>query len=147
MINQKILKHGKNTLTIECKDTISTVQVSAFISGGEVLEVEEGDWRTSEILFEKNGEASTDTIQEAMARLVNRWPQFYDKVKRYSTEDKLWSVAKAEDFAREEEIKDLTQRIDNLTEELNALSKKRRRLQLPDPGKKTKKKKGDINHV
>ena len=138
MINQKILKHGKNTLTIECKDTISTVQVSAFISGGEVLEVEEGDWRTSEIRFERNGEAGSYTLQEAMALMIKNWPQFYCKVKRYSTEDKLWSIAKAEDYAREEEIKHLTLRIDNLTEELNALSKKRRRLQLPDPGKKTK---------
>jgi hypothetical protein len=141
------VKHGKNTLTIECRDTISTAEVSAFISGGEVLEVEEGDWRTSEIRFEKNGEDGNYTLQEAMALLVNRWPQFYSKVKCYALKDKLWSVAKAEDFAREEEIKDLTQRIDNLTEELNALSKKRRRLQLPDPGKKARKKKGDINHV
>ena len=131
MIKQRVIKHGKNTLTIECKDTISTAQVSAFISGGEVLEVEEGDWRTSEIRHEKNGEAGSYTLQEAMALLINDWPQFYGKVKLYSTKEKLWSAAKAEDFAREYEIEDLSRRIDNLTEELNALSKKRRRLQGP----------------
>lgn len=141
------VKHSNNVLTIECKDTISTAEVSAFISHGEILELSEGDWRTSEILFERNGEDGGDTAQEAMAKLVNDWPQFYGKVKRYALKDKLWSEAKAEEFARKEKIKDLTRRIDNLTEELNILSKKRRRLQLPDPGKKTRKKKGDINHV
>jgi hypothetical protein len=127
------VKHSKNVLTIECKDTISTAEVSAFISHGEVLEIEEGDWRTSEVRFKKNDdEASEGTVQEVMARMINDWPQFYGKVKLYSTKDKLWSVAKAEDFAREHEVKTLSRRIDNLTEELNALNKKRRRLQGTD---------------
>jgi hypothetical protein len=132
MKQQKVINHGKNIKVIECKDTISTAEVSAYISYGEILEIEEGDWKSMETLFKRDDEESSNgTVQEAMALLVKDWPQFYCKVKRYSTEDKLWSVAKAEDFAREEEIKDLTQRIDNLTEELNALSKKRRRLQGP----------------
>jgi hypothetical protein len=142
MINQKILKHSKTTITIQCKDTISTMQVSAFISYGEILDVSEGDWRTEESVFKKNDpecSVGEGTVQEAMASLVVKWPQFYGKVKRYATKEHLWPIAEAEEFARKEEIKDLTRRIDNLTEELNILSKRRRRLQLPDPGKKTKK--------
>jgi hypothetical protein len=132
MIKQKVISHGKNIKVIECKDTISTAEVSAYISYGEILEIEEGDWKSMVTRFKKDDEETSEgTVQEVMALLVKDWPQFYGKVKRYSTEDKLWSIAKAEDYARAEEIKDLTRRIDNLTEELDSLIKKRRRLQGP----------------
>jgi hypothetical protein len=140
MMNQKVIKLGKNVTIVECKNTITTAKVSAYISCGEILDITEGDWRTEETRFAKNDEETSDgTAQEVMACLIKDWPQFYGKVKRYALKDKLWSVAKAENFVREEKIKGLTRRIDNLAEELNALSKTRRRLQLPNLGKKKSK--------
>jgi hypothetical protein len=136
MKQQRIIKFGKNAMTIECKDTVSNMEISAFISHGEVLEVTEGNWRTSHIIFAKDGDEHSETLQEAMASLIYDWPQFYGKVKSYSREDKLWSIARAEEFARKQKIDELTTKIDKMTEELKVLNRRRTRLQLPDPGKK-----------
>jgi hypothetical protein len=130
MMNQKVIKRDKNVTIVECKNTITAAEVSAYIFCGEIRDITEGDWRTEETRFAKNDEETSEgTAQEVMACLMKDWPQFYGKVKRYALKDKLWSVAKAENFVREEEIRGLTRRIDNSTEELNILSKKRRRLQ------------------
>ena len=132
-----MIRHSNNIMSIECKDTISLAEVSAFISYGEILDVKEGDWRTEDVFFQKNDkECSFGTAQESLAALSKDWPDFYKCVKKYAPKDKLWTIQKAQAFAREREIFDLSKKIDDKIEELNILNKKRRRLQLPDPGKK-----------
>jgi hypothetical protein len=112
---------GSNNVILECKNKALDRETSAFVSHGEVLEIEEGDSENSEICFEKHRIGRS--IQEAMALLILDWPKFYGLVKQHSKEDELWPVEKAEKFAYETKISELSREIKNLTERLKTLKK------------------------